>query len=156
MIAAMTRNHVIGINNTLPWRLPADLKQFKTITMGKPILMGRKTFESIGKALPGRTNIILTQQSFNAPECLIVHSIPEALQLVQDYEEVIVIGGAQIYQTLLPFATRLYLTIIETELEGDAFFPKWNNNEWKIVQETYREKDNDNPYDLRFMVLERM
>lgn len=155
MIAAMSKNRVIGINNTLPWHLPADLKHFKTTTLGKPIIMGRNTFESIGRPLPGRTNIILTHQSITYNNCLMAHSVSDALQLAAPHEEVIVIGGAQIYQTFLFYATRLYLTIVDTVIEGDTFFPEWNKNEWEVVQESSFDKDNDNPYHLTFLTLER-
>lgn len=155
MIAAMSKNQVIGIHNTLPWHLPADLKHFKTITMGKPIIMGHKTFESIGRPLPGRTNIILTRQSITYDNCIIVHSVTDALQLTAAHEETIVIGGAQIYQTFLPYATRLYLTIVDTIVEGDAFFPKWNKEEWQVVQEAHLDKSNDNPFHLTYLTLER-
>ncbi len=125
IIAAMTNNHVIGKNNALPWHLPADLKHFKNITMGKPIIMGRKTFESIGKPLPGRQNIILTRdKNYHIDGCTIIHSLDE-LQSCTNAAEIFVIGGAEIYKQLLPLTQKLYLTFIDTEIDGDSYFPEW-------------------------------
>lgn len=156
LIAAMADNRVIGIDNTLPWHLPADLRHFKKITMGKPILMGRKTYESIGKPLPGRTNIIVTtDRGYQAPGCIVVHSIDEALGATQESEEVMVIGGASFYEQLLPRADRLYLTLIHADFAGDAYFPDIDPTQWREIGRTDGEPDETNPYRYSFVVLER-
>nr|AIA16648.1 Dihydrofolate reductase [uncultured bacterium] len=140
LIAAMTREGVIGIHNTLPWHIPEELQYFKKMTLGKPIIMGRKTFESMNcKPLPKRKNIILTQSKFKSSDSfengIVVHSIEEALSHVQESEEVMVIGGAKIYEAFLPLASRLYLTIIEGEYKGDTYFPKIDWAEWTVIEE---------------------
>ena len=138
LIVAASRNGVIGAGGKLPWRLPADLKRFKAITLGHPILMGRKTFESIGKPLPGRTNIVITRQrGLEACGATVAHSLEEALQICEGQDEVFVIGGAEIYKQALPLADRIYLTHIDQDFEGDAFFPKLDPAAWK---ETAREE----------------
>lgn len=136
LIAAMARNRAIGIDNTLPWRLPEDLKHFKALTLGHHILMGRKTFESLGRPLPGRTSVIISRNSdFQAPGCVVVHSIEEAVATCKDDEEIFFIGGAELYRQALAFADRLYLTEIKAEFEGDAWFPELDHRLW---QETER------------------
>lgn len=156
LITAMGNNRVIGINNTLPWRLPADLKHFRKITMGKPILMGRKTYESIGKPLPGRTNIIITHdRDYQAPGCVVTHTIDEALAAATNSEEIMVIGGASFYEQLLPRAQRLYLTLIHEDFAGDAWFPAFDHAEWSEVEHADCEPDETNPYHYSFVVLER-
>ena len=157
LIAAMAHNRVIGINNTLPWDLPADMRHFREQTMGKPILMGRKTFDSIGRPLPGRQNIVVTRDnSVQIEGCDVVHSIEEALQVARDAPEVIVMGGESFYQQLLPQADRLLLTMIDLEIDGDAWFPQWNESEW---QETGREDhtiDEKNHWSYSFVTMERI
>ncbi len=156
LIAAMGNNRVIGINNTLPWRLPADLKHFKKITIGKPILMGRKTYESIGKPLPGRTNIIVTHdRDYQAPGCIVTHTVDEALAATANSEEIMVIGGASFYEQLLPRAQRLYLTLIHEDFAGDAWFPAFDHAEWSEVEHTDCEPDEASPHHYSFVVLER-
>ena len=157
MIAAMTEDRVIGIKNTLPWKLPNDMKWFRQNTMGKPIVMGRKTFESFGaKALPGRTNIIITRdESYQAEDSIVVHSVDEALKAAGDVEEVIIIGGASFYEQMLPKADRLYLTFVQAELEGDAWFPEINNNDWNKVEKINNKKDKKNRYAHSFIILDR-
>lgn len=156
IIAALGRNRVIGKRGALPWYLPADLKHFKALTMGHPILMGRKTFESIGRALPGRTNIILTRDDgYKAQDCLIAHSIEEALQLARDGDEVFVIGGAELYREILPRADRFYLTLIDADFEGDVFFPEFDKNYWIEMSRENHVADNKNPYDYSFVVLQK-
>ncbi|MBB5019832.1 dihydrofolate reductase [Chitinivorax tropicus] len=124
LIAAMARNRVIGIENRLPWHLPEDLQYFKRITMGKPVIMGRKTYESIGRPLPGRRNIVVTRSlEWAADGVHIAHSIDEALRLAGEIEEIFVIGGAELYQQAMPFAQRLYLTEVDLTPPGDAHFP---------------------------------
>jgi dihydrofolate reductase len=156
LIAAMANNRVIGIENRLPWHLPADLQHFKKITMGKPILMGRKTYESIGRPLPGRENIVLTRdESFKPEGCTIYHSIEDALEATKSYEEVMVIGGDSFYQQLISEADRLYLTFIDQDIEGDAFFPEYSENGWKEVErETFMASD-DVAFTYHFTVWER-
>ncbi len=135
LVAAMSKNGVIGNNNALPWHLPEELKYFRKVTLGKPVIMGRKTFGSIGKPLPNRRNIIMTHSTVPIPGCWVAGSIQEALALVQDYEEVMVIGGAKIYESFLPFASRIYLTIIHQQYEGDTYFPEVNWRQWEQVSE---------------------
>ena len=173
LISAMGRNRVIGINNTLPWRLPADLKHFKQITLGKPVLMGRKTYESIGKPLPGRANIIISGDSnYQMPGCSVVNSIDAALAAATGYEEIMVIGGAALYQQLLPRADRLYLTLIDENFNGDAWFPEYKpiasdhesagnpsallqRSQWHEIERTDHAPDAANPYHYSFLMLER-
>lgn len=156
LISAMGRNRVIGINNTLPWRLPADLKHFKQITLGKPVLMGRKTYESIGKPLPGRTNIIISRDSdYQVPGCIVVHSIDAALAAA-DHNEVMVIGGAALYEQMLPRADRLYLTLIDEDFKGDAWFPEINYAQWQERERFDHAPDVANAYHYSFLMLQRM
>jgi dihydrofolate reductase len=156
LIVALAENHVIGANNRLLWRLPAELQYFKKTTMGKPIIMGRKTHESIGRALPGRRNIVISRQvDFQAEGCDVVDSLDAALALVKDCEEVMIIGGAQIYQQALPLADRLYLTWVHHAFEGDTFFPAWSSEQWHEISREQRAADEQNPYDLTFNILER-
>lgn len=162
LIVAAARNGVIGRNNQLPWYLPNDLKYFKQATMGKPIVMGRKTFESIGKPLPGRTNIVVTRQAgWQAEGVRVANSLDEALTLAESIaaidgaEELMVIGGAQIYQEAFPLAARLYLTQVHAEVEGDAYFPAVSEQEWREVAREDFAAEGPNPYDYSFVVLER-
>jgi dihydrofolate reductase len=156
LVVAAARNDVIGERNRLPWRLPADLKHFKQITMGKPVVMGRKTFESIGRPLPGRANIVLTQSGdYTAPGCQVVHSVDQALAAAAGSDEVMVIGGGTLYAACLSRATRIYLTRIHHDFAGDARFPALDVRQWR---ETYRRDhaaDDKNPYAYSFIVLER-
>lgn len=143
LIAAMTSLRVIGDGNRMPWHLPEELQHFKATTLGKPVIMGRKTFESLGnKPLPGRLNIVLTRDTqFRVPEGVrLVHTVKEAMDVVQDREEVMVIGGAEIYQRFLPLADRLYLSIIHESYQGSVYFPEYDVEEWKIFKEEVREK----------------
>ena len=162
MIVAMAENRVIGRDNKLPWYLPNDLKYFKQVTMGKPILMGRKTYESIGKPLPGRTNIVITRNtSWQAEGVKVVHSLDEALTLarsiaeIDGQQELMVIGGDQIYQSALPQADRLYLTEVHAEVEGDAYFAEFDRDRWQEVGRERFEAEGPNPYDYSFVVLDR-
>lgn len=163
MIVAMAENRVIGRNNQLPWYLPNDLKYFKASTMGKPIVMGRKTFESIGKPLPGRTNIVVTRdRGYSAEGVKIVHSAVEAIAVaasvaaVDGVEELMVIGGAQLYQELLPLTQRLYLTEVHGQVEGDALFPVFERGLWREVARENFAAEGANPHDYSFTVLERL
>lgn len=157
MIAAMTDDRVIGIKNTLPWKLPNDMKWFRQNTLGKPIVMGRKTFESFGaKPLPGRTNIIITRdQSYTAEDSVVVYSIDEALKAAGDVEEVMIIGGASFYEQMLPKADRLYLTFVHAEIEGDAWFPEFDLNEWNEIESIEHDMDEKNAYPHKFVIFDR-
>lgn len=156
IVVAMSKNRVIGVKNTLPWHLPADLAHFKKMTLGKPIVMGRKTFEAIGRPLPDRDNIILTRdRNFKAPGCEVVHEL-DSLLARQDIPELMVIGGANIYAQLLPFTTTLYITYVDVELSGDAFFPEIARKEWVQTQCEERVKDEKNAYHCTFVTLERI
>jgi dihydrofolate reductase len=155
-IVAMSENRVIGNDNRLPWHLPADLQHFKLVTLGKPIIMGRKTFESIGRPLPGRQNIIVTRDvDFLAPGCVVVHSIEAAISAASDQEEAFVIGGALLYEQMLPLVQCLYLTVIHQAFEGDTFFPVIDMSEWTQVEEIRPELDEKNVYSYSFIVLKR-
>lgn len=156
IIVAMSENRVIGINNTLPWHLPADLQHFKSITMGKPILMGRKTFDSIGRPLPGRQNIVVTRDpDFASENVTVVHSPEAALEAASDHAEVMIVGGASFYEQMLPHASRLYLTIIHQQVEGDAHFPNFNQDEWETVESIRHAASEKNPVDHSFLTLQR-
>lgn len=156
LIAALDRNRLIGAGGKLPWHLPADLKYFKRTTMGKPLLMGRKTHDSIGKPLPGRQNIVLTRQpDYQAPGCVVVHSIPAALAAAMPAAEVMVIGGASLYAALLPRADRLYLTHIDAAFAGNTYFPPFDRDAWQVVSEETYPPDAQNPHPYRFVILER-
>lgn len=156
IITAWAENKVIGKDNKLPWKLPADLKRFKELTLGKPVIMGRKTFKSIGKPLADRLNIVLTgDKNFKAEGVIAVHSLEETVKAAGDAGEIMVIGGASVYKEFLPLAQKIYLTVIAAEFEGDAFFPDFNFNEWKTVSREDHEPDNKNLYHYTFMILER-
>lgn len=155
IIFAMDRNRLIGKNNSLPWHLPGDLAYFKKVTLGHAVIMGRKTYESIGRPLPGRRNVIVTRnQDYTADGCTICRSIGEALDLCSD-EEAFVIGGADIYSKFLPYADRLYITLIDQEFEGDTYFPEIDYSVWKLVSRTMGEKNEKNPYTYSFLVYEK-
>jgi len=157
LIAAMAENGVIGINNQLPWRISADLRHFKALTMGKPIVMGRKTWESIGRPLPGRTNIVISRDSgFEAEGCQVVHSIEQALEAAAGYDQVMIIGGANLYRQMLERADVLYLTLIKAEVEGDAWFPQLEPEEWREVERQSHGADDNNEYDYDFVTLQRI
>lgn len=158
IIVAMGRNRAIGFQNALPWRLSADLKRFKDLTMGHHILMGRKTYESIGRPLPGRTSIVITRQpDFQAEGCLLAPSLEAAIALAQarGEPEAFVIGGAEIYAQALPHADRLYLTLVDAEPEADAFFPELAEPDWQRLETTTVVADEKNQYASTFTVLHR-
>lgn len=155
-LVAMSKNRVIGKNNDLPWHLPADLAYFKRTTMHHTIVMGRKTHESIGRALPGRRNIVVTtKKNYRAEGCEIVHSVDEAMKLLPEDDEVFVIGGSQLFKAFYPFAERLYVTYIDEEFAGDTFFPEIDESEWKRISTERGEKNEKNPYDYFHIVYER-
>ena len=157
IIVAMAANRVIGQDNGLPWHLPADLKHFKETTMGKPILMGRKTWESIGRPLPGRTNIVITRDSAYAAEgCVVVSSIAAAMAAAGEQDEVMVIGGAELYRQVLPCADTIYLTRIHASIEGDTRFPEIPDSEWHQLERVDYEADEKNGHDYSFIRLERV
>lgn len=157
MIAAMAKDRVIGKDNDMPWHMPADLAHFKKVTMGKPVIMGRKTFESIGRPLPGRTNIVITRNSEWSHEGVEVAASPQdAMLLVADVEEVMVIGGGNIYQQFLSQVSTLHLTFIELEVEGDTRFPNWLEvGDWQQVTSEKHAADEKNAYDYEFVTLEK-
>ena len=134
IIVAVSSNNVIGAERALPWQLPEDLQSFKKITMGKPMIMGRETYDSIGRPLPGRKNIVLSrQEDLEVAGCEVVNTIDEALAAAGDVEEVMVIGGGEIYRMFLPMADRIYLTRVQAEVEGDTRFPELDMDEWDVV-----------------------
>jgi dihydrofolate reductase len=156
LIAAMDKKHVMGYQNKLPWHMPADLLHFKNLTLEKPIVMGRKTFESIGKPLPKRQNIILTRNpQFQAPGCTIVSSLDAALTAANPAKELMIIGGSELFSLALPLSTVMYLTLIHHEFTGDTYFPQWNIKEWIVTSSEYHRADEKNPYDYEFLTLER-
>ncbi len=162
IIVAMAENRVIGINNKLPWYLPNDLKYFKSVTMGKPIIMGRKTFESIGKPLPGRLNIVITRNTeWQHSGVTVVHSLDDAFSKAEDtalidgVDEVMIIGGDQIYQTALDSVDRIYLTKVHAEIKGDAWFTEVDWGQWsEVAREDYK-AEGPNPYDYSFIAYDR-
>jgi dihydrofolate reductase len=154
-IVAMDIQQAIGLGNSLPWRLPADLAYFKKTTMDHAVLMGRKTYESIGKPLPNRTNVILTQNKhYQAEGCLIVHSVEEAVEQFKN-EEIFVIGGAEVFHLFMPAVDRLYITLIEHEFEADTYFPEFDIDDWVLVSSEAGIKDAKNPYDYSFLVYQK-
>ncbi len=157
MIVAHADNRVIGKDNDMPWHLPADLAYFKKTTLGKPIIMGRKTFESIGRPLPGRKNIVISRDSaYSAEGVEVVSSVDAALTLVDDVEEVMVIGGGAIYKHCLPSADRLYITHIDANIAGDTYFPAYDLKSWQRVESEVRPADEKNQYSLNFSVYQRI
>ncbi len=153
IIVAMGRNNVIGINNSLPWRIPADLKYFKEVTLGKSVIMGQKTFESIGKPLKDRKNIILTfDKSFKGKDLIVVHSIEEAIKKTEKEQEIIIAGGASVYKQFLPLADKMYITLIDSDFDGDVFFPNFNKFNWLEIQRKERKSDG---YNYAFLILEK-
>jgi dihydrofolate reductase len=156
LIVAMAQNGVIGRGNGLPWKLPEDLRRFREFTLGKPILMGRKTFESIGRPLPGRGNLVLTRdRDWSAAGVIAVHSVEEALRQTRTCDELVAIGGAQIYRLLLPFARRIYLTHVHADVPGDTYFPAFDPTQWDDVECRVHPADERHAYPVTFVTLER-
>ncbi len=156
LIAAMSTNRVIGVNNQLPWHMPADLQHFKSKTLNKPVIMGRKTFDSIGRPLPKRRNLIVTRQAdFTVDGCDVFQSIDAAIDAVADSDEVMIIGGAGIYEQMIDRADRMYLTIIESDIKGDAYFPEWRNEDWVEISNEAHAADTNNPLPYRFVEYRR-
>lgn len=162
LIVAMAENRVIGRDNKLPWYLPQDLKYFKAVTMGKPIIMGRKTYESIGKPLPGRPNIVVSRNpDWQADGVTVKHELEQALSYgeslleINGGDELMLIGGAQLYEAALPMAQRLYLTQVHAEVEGDAYFPEFEQSQWREVGREDFQAEGPNPYDYSFIVMDK-
>ncbi len=157
IVVAVAANNVIGNNNQLAWHLPADLKHFKQLTMGHPMVMGRKTYESIGKPLPGRTTIIVTtQKNYTATGCIVTHSLKEALAEALALDaHVCVVGGAEIYKQVLPQVDTIYLTRLHHTIEGDTYFPTLNEEEWQVLSEEKHTPDEKNKYTYSFIQLKR-
>jgi len=157
MIAAMDRNRLIGAGNRLPWHLPADMQWFRRQTMGKPVVMGRNTFESIGRPLPGRTNLVLSRKrELHIEGCNIIHDLQELRAAAQDAEEVMIIGGAELYRLALPLADRLYLTDIDADFEGDAWFPEIEPGQWRETACETHPADDTHAWPCSFRILERI
>jgi dihydrofolate reductase len=155
LIAALARNRVIGNEGALPWRLPDDLKHFKELTLGKPIVMGRATYDSIGKPLPGRRNLVLSTRASTIDGCTVVRSIDEALEAERDAEELCVIGGERVYASFLPIADRLELTEIDAEVEGDARFPEFDRSRFVVAWSEPHPADARHAYAFRFVTYDR-
>jgi dihydrofolate reductase len=156
VIAALAKNRVIGIENRLPWRLPEDLAHFKALTLGHPVLMGRKTFESLGRPLPGRTNIVITRNpDYRREGCVVAGSIPDALVLCRDAGEIFFIGGAELYAQAIPLADRLYLTEVDIEAEGDAWFPDFERAAFRETARATHTGEKGDPLRFDFVVYDR-
>ncbi len=156
MVIAAAENGVIGRDNELPWHLPADLKRFKALTMGKPMLMGRKTFESIGKPLPGRTSVVLTRsRDWQREGVITVGSIEEAIQRVGDVPELVVIGGAEVFRLALPYTQRIHLTRVHAQISGNTKIPPLDPDEWREVERSSHPADERHAYAMTFVTLER-
>lgn len=152
-IVAMSENRVIGANNTLPWHLPADLAHFKKITMGKPLVLGRKTYESIGRPLPGRTMIILSRKNMTIENCHVFQTFSDVSAWAQkeNVQELMIGGGAEIYKLLMPEISCLYLTLVHATIAGDTFFPEIDLSAWKLVSREDHDKDEKNEYAFSFL-----
>lgn len=156
LIVAMAKNRTIGINNTLPWRCPEDLKHFKALTMGHHMIMGRKTFDSIGKPLPGRTTVVVSRNTqLKIEGCIVAHSLNEAIAACAGDDEIFVVGGAELYTQALPLANKLYLTEIQQNVEGDAHFPLFDMHQWREVSRETRQQDTPQPLSYHFVSLQR-
>jgi dihydrofolate reductase len=152
LIAAMANNRVIGKNNQMPWHLPADLGHFKTVTLGKPVIMGRKTYESIGRPLPGRRNIIISRNGdYKIEGCDTAVSLEDAMKMVHGVEEIMIIGGGQLYSQAMSLADRLYLTFIDLDVDGDTQFPSFEHLDLTELKREQHHKDDKNPYDYQFV-----
>jgi dihydrofolate reductase len=157
IIVAMSRNRVIGHDNRLAWHLPADIRHFKETTMGKPVIMGRKTYESMDGALPGRTNIVVTrQEGYNAPGCLIAASPEEALEMAEGEAEIIIAGGGEIYKHFISITDRMYITVVDHDFDGDTCFPRFPIDEWRLTGDRHIGPDDRNAYPMFFRVYERV
>src|SRR5690625_3899390 len=156
-VVAMTETRVIGRDNDLPWHLPADLAHFKQTTLGKPIIMGRKAHEAIGRPLPERHNIVMTRnQAYTADGCTVVHSAEQAIEAAGSVAEIAVIGGEDIYRLFLPITDLIHLTLLHAEIEGDTWFPELDEHNWRLAEARERPADENNPYQMTFQRLERI
>ena len=156
LIVATAKNRVIGVNNTLPWHLPEDLKRFRALTTGHHIIMGRKTYDSLGRLLPGRTTVIVTRnQAYKVEGAIVVHSLKDAIAACGDDEEVFLIGGAELYKDGLELANKLYVTEINAEYEGDAFFPEFNLSEWIAREAEAEAYTSSNGLGFRYITYQR-
>ena len=156
LVVAVARNGVIGRDNRLPWRLPDDLAYFKRVTMGHPVVMGRRTWQSIGKPLPGRTNIVVTRdRAFEAPGCVVAHSLEEAWRAAGEADEVCVIGGTSLFAETLPVADVIHLTEVEADVEGDTYFPDFDRSAWRETEVARHAADARHAYPFRIVRLER-
>ncbi|QOJ23305.1 MAG: dihydrofolate reductase [Gammaproteobacteria bacterium] len=160
ILVAMAKNRVIGRNNRLPWHLPADLKHFKFLTMGQTIVMGRKTYESIGKPLPGRANVIITRQTdYEVPGAIVVNSLEDALLICEEtstgHSENFIIGGEKLYRQALKMCQRMYITEIQKDFDGDVFFPEFDCNEWEETQRDKHIAENESNLEYHFVILDR-
>lgn len=157
-VVALDRNGLIGRAGDLPWRLPADLARFKHITMGKPVVMGRKTYASIGRPLPGRRNVVMTRDpDFRAEGIEVGHSVDEVVELLKDAEEVMIIGGAEIYRAFMAIVDRMHITLVDEGFEGDTWFPVWPPGEaWSCRARERRPADDKNQHDMEFLCWERV
>lgn len=156
LIVAMDEKGTIGVNQGLPWHLPADLAHFKQHTLNKNVVMGRKTYESIGKPLPNRKNIVVTKNGdYDAPGCTVRHSVDAVMAGINGVDTLMVIGGATLYEAFLPLATHLYITVVHHVVQGDRFFPSYDKTQWHLVEERPREADERNEYAMTFSVYER-
>lgn len=158
IIVAVAENNVIGKKNSLPWYLPADLKHFKEITTGHHILMGQNTYESIGKPLPNRVNIVLSNNpNYKAEGCIVVNSPEEGVKIARDAKEkeLMICGGAQVYRTFLPMADKIYMTKIKTDADGDIYFPEFDLKDWEVIANEHSEAHVQNLYSYEFLILER-
>lgn len=156
LIAALAENRVIGRNNTLPWRLPADLKRFRRLTTGHPVILGRKNYESIGRPLPDRTNIVVTRdRDYRAPGCVVVDSLDAAFAAAGDAQEIFVIGGAELYAQTLGRADRLHLTLVHAAVPGDTYFPEFDLGEWRETGRERHEPDANHAYAYSFVTYDR-
>jgi len=156
LVAALSRDRVIGLDNQLPWTLPADLKRFKALTTGKTILMGRKTFESIGRPLPRRRNVVLSRSGFSSPGVETFESLDAVRRALPVAEEIMVIGGGEIYRQCLPHATRLALSVVHASVPGDAWFPLIQAHQWLLSASEHVPADEANDHDFTFMEFERL
>lgn len=156
IIVAMAKNRVIGVNNTLPWRCPEDLKHFKRLTMGHRMIMGRKTYESIGRPLPGRVTVIVTRDpKLKVEGCQIAYSLNQALASCANNSHAFIVGGAEIYAQALPYVRTLYITEIQQNVKGDAYFPNFDRSEWQEVSREVRHQDVPQPLDYHFVTYRR-
>ena len=155
IVVAIAENHAIGKDNQLLWHLPKDLKHFKEITSGGTVIMGRKTYDSVGKPLPNRRNIIITRQQIEIAGCEVVNSLQAALDLCREHKEVFIVGGAEIYKQAMPLTDKIYLTIVHENFEADTYFPEISKDIWKETERTDHEADEKNPLSFSFITLER-